>query len=366
MRTVAVFTDTYLPTVNGVSYTVRTWRDRWLQRGGRMPIVYPNTDERSADDDEYPVSSAPFPFYSGFRIAGPEVPDAVRDASPDLVHAHTPFTLGLAGRRLASKLNVPFVVSYHTPAGEYAGYLSDTFSDLIRRVANRYERWYFESADAVIVPSETAASAVEVGDTPVYVISNGVDTARFRPANESAVDDFRDRYSIPDGPLVGYTGRHGYEKRLGDIIAATGELDVSVVVAGDGPARTELRRQASERQNVVFPGFLDRDELAAFYTALDTFVFPSPVETQGLVALESIACGTPVVAADRGALTETVTDGETGTHFRCGDVDDLRAAISRVLADSDLLPTRFRERRRQLCVEGSIDELEAVYEAVLD
>lgn len=365
MRTVAVFTDTYLPTVNGVSYTVRTWRDRWRERGGRMPIVYPNGD-RSPDADEYPVSSAPFPFYEGFRIAGPEIPAAVRSADPDVVHAHTPFTLGLAGKHLANDLGVPLVASYHTPAGEYAGYISGALSEPIRRVADRYERWYFESADAVVAPSETAAETIEADGTPVYVVSNGVDTDRFRSTDDAAVAAVRSRYEIPEGPLVGYTGRHGHEKRLGDILDATVGLDVSVVIAGDGPARAELRRQAAERENVSVPGFLDREELAAFYTALDAFVFPSPVETQGLVALESIACGTPVVAADSGALSETVTDGETGAHFPCGDVDAFRSAIRRVLADADRLPTRYRDRRGRLCVDRSIDELETVYEAVIN
>lgn len=364
MRTVAVFTDTYLPTVNGVSYTVRTWRDRWRRRGGRMPIVYPGGD-RSPDADEHPVSSAPFPFYEGFRIAEPEVPSAVRNAAPDVVHTHTPFTLGLAGRHLASGLEVPLVASYHTPASEYAEYVSDTFADPIRRAADSYERWYFRSADAVVAPSETAAEAVDVTETPVYVVSNGVDIDRFRPVDEATVAAFRDRHALPEGPLVGYTGRHGHEKRLGDILDATVGLDVGVVIAGDGPARAELRRRAAGRANVSVLSFLDREELATFYTALDAFLFPSPVETQGLVALESIACGTPVVAADSGALSETVTDGETGTHFPCGDIDAFRSAIRRVLADSDRLPTRHRDRRRRLCVDRSIDDLEAVYESVI-
>ena len=366
MRTVATFTDTYLPTVNGVSYTVRTWRDRWRRRGGRMPIVYPDAGGRTADPDEYPVSSAPFPFYGGYRIAGPEIPDAVRNATPDLVHAHTPFTLGLAGKRLASSLNVPLVVSYHTPTSEYAGYVSDALSGLIARAADRYERWYFESADAIVAPSETAKEAIEATGTSVYVVSNGVDLDRFHPADEPAVAAFRDRYDLPDGPLVGYTGRHGHEKRLGDVLAATADLDIGVVIAGDGPARSGLRRRAADRETVIFPGFLDRDELAAFYTALDAFAFPSPAETEGLVALEAIACGTPVVAADRGALPETVIDGETGAHFRCGDIDDFRAAICRVLDDADRLPTALSERRRRLCVDRSIRDLEAVYETVLD
>jgi hypothetical protein len=91
---VAAFTDTYLPTVNGVTYTVKTWRDRWTDRGGRMDVVYPDSEYDPATD-EHPVSSVPFPFYDGFRVGLPQVPEAVDDA--DLVHAHTPFGIGIGG-----------------------------------------------------------------------------------------------------------------------------------------------------------------------------------------------------------------------------------------------------------------------------
>jgi 1,2-diacylglycerol 3-alpha-glucosyltransferase len=366
MRTVAAFTDTYLPTVNGVSYTVRTWRRYWRQRGGRMSVVYPESDDYRPDAGEYPVPSVPFPFYRTFRFAPPAVPEGIGDLRPDVVHAHTPFTLGLAGRRFASRVEAPLVASYHTPAGEYAGYISDTFAGPIGRVADRYERWYFGGADAVVVPSETAADAVDAGETPVHVVSNGVDLDLFGPADPAAVETFRERHDLPEGPLVGYTGRHGHEKRLGDLLAATADLDVGVVIVGDGPARADLERRAAGRADVRFLGFLDRRALPAFYTALEAFLFPSPVETQGLVALEAIACGTPVVAAADGALTETVTEGETGTHYPPGDIEAFRAAIERTLAAADRLPTRLPARRRRLGADRSIGTLASVYESVLE
>ncbi|KTG12159.1 glycosyltransferase, partial [Haloferax profundi] len=275
MQSVAAFTDTYLPTVNGVTYTIQTWRERWQQRGGRMDVVFPKDDEYTPEPGEYAVRSLPFPFYEGMRVGVPRVPDAVEDA--DLVHAHTPFGLGLAGLRLARRRDLPFVATYHTPTGEYAEYLSsvDVIERGVERTAERYERWFFDRADAVIVPSDDAKRRLvdEVGvDAEIVVLSNGIDTEQFAPADGDA---FRQRYGLGDGPLVGYTGRHGYEKHLDELVHAAKDLDVTLVLGGDGPARDELERLTTDLGvDARFLGFLDREELPAFYSALDVFGFP--------------------------------------------------------------------------------------------
>lgn len=364
---VTVFTDTYLPTVNGVTYTVETWRDRWQSRGGSMDVVYPGCDGYLPGADEYPVRSLPFPCYDGFRLGAPTVPASV--PTPDLVHAHTPFGVGLAGSRLASARDVPFVASYHTPTSEYATYLLPFARGTghLRRLCRRWERWFYSRADAVVAPSDATrrylVETIDV-DAPVTVISNGTDVDRFRPVDSVA---FMEMHNLDGGmPLVGYTGRHGHEKRLTDLVSAVDGMDVTLVLAGDGPARPALEAQAaSVDADVRFLGFLDRAELPKFYSALDVFAFPSPVETQGLVALEANACGTPVVGPDSGALAETIADGETGYHYANGDVGAFRRAIERALTDRERLGRHCLDRGENLSVERSIDALETLYERLL-
>ncbi|WP_255169661.1 glycosyltransferase [Natrononativus amylolyticus] len=370
---VAAFTDTYLPTVNGVSYTVRTWRDRWQARGGRMDVAYPAATAYDPAALEHPVRSVPFPFYGGYRLGQPRVPDSLSSVDPDVVHAHTPFSIGLAALRFARRAERPLVASYHTPAAEYAGYLAPTarLVDGVRRLANGYERRYYDRADLVIAPSVTARQRVldTLGvSTPVRVVSNGVDTARFRPVDPATI---RERFALErDRLLVGYTGRHGHEKRLDELLAAVAALPgadapVTLVVGGDGPARAGLERRARELDvDARFLGFLEREELPALYSALDVFAFPSPVETQGLVALESICCGTPVVAADAGALAETVIDGETGYHYPAGDVAAFARALERALGRRDRLGRRCLDRRDAYCVDRSLERLDELYAAV--
>jgi Glycosyltransferase len=366
---VAAFTDTYLPTVNGVTYTVKTWRDRWEGRGGRMDVVYPDSGHEPGPG-EHPVRSVPFPFYEGFRLGVPEVPDGARQV--DLVHAHTPFGVGLGGMRLARRRDAPLVVSYHTPSSEYAEYLSvnGTVERAVRRTATVYERWFLDRAAVVVVPSPEAERHVResVGvETPVEVVQNGVDTDLFRPVGGERRRAFRARHGLPTGPLVGYTGRHGYEKKLKRLLEAADGLGVTVVFGGDGPARDDLEAAAAGVDaDVRFLGFLPRSELPAFYAALDVFAFPSPVETQGLVALEANACGTPVAGVDAGALSDTIDNGENGYAAPTGDTEAFCEAIRRTLTEREQLRERCLARREETSVEEAVDALHGVYKRALD
>jgi 1,2-diacylglycerol 3-alpha-glucosyltransferase len=359
---VAAFTDTYLPTVNGVTYTVKTWRERWVARGGRMDVVYPDSDHDPAAH-EYPVRSLPFPFYDGFRVGLPQVPDDVPD--PDVVHAHTPFGVGISGLRFARATDAPLVASYHTPTAEYAAYLSmnGVVEQTVRGAATSFERWYLDHADVVVAPSaETARHVTEdvAVEADVAVIPNGVDTAFFRPRET----DFRARYDLPEGPLVGYTGRHGYEKQLDLLVEAVAALDrdVTLVMGGDGPARADIEARAAEQGvDARFLGFLDREDLPAFYTVLDVFAFPSPVETQGLVALEANACGTPVAGVDAGALADTIEDGENGYRASTCEAGAFADTIARTLDEADSLSERCLDGREAISVEYAVDELQQLY-----
>jgi glycosyltransferase involved in cell wall biosynthesis len=359
---VSAFTDTYLPTVNGVSYTVQMWHDRWRHHDGTMHVVYPHSSKYEAGPDEYPVRSFPFPLYDGFRLGMPQIPAVA--TTVDIVHSHTPFSVGLGGLRLARRREIPFVASYHTPTSEYADYVTtnEHTSRLVRSLATQYESWFLSHADAIICPSYEARRRLQREidpSVPLHVLSNGIDTTFFRPVCPT---EFCESYDLTDRPLIGYTGRHGYEKNLQTLIRAAASMDGHLVIGGDGPARENLESLA-ERLNVdvTFLGFLPREELPAFYSALDTFVFPSPVETQGLVALESIACGTPVVAVDAGALSETITDGETGYHYPHGNIEACRQAVYRALENSQRLKTQCIESRSSLSVNRVLSDLADIY-----
>ncbi|UTF53722.1 glycosyltransferase [Natronosalvus rutilus] len=365
-ETVAAFTDLYLPTVNGVTYTIQLWRERWRQQRTAMPIVYPEMDGYEAGPSEYPIRSVRAPLYPQYRLGLPSIPDGLE--TPEVVHVHTPFTIGFAGIRFARKRDVPVVASYHTLLDDRASqHVSGNVLDGVKRTCRLYERTFFERVDHVTAPTSFARDhlleTVEA-DVDVTVVSNGIDTDFFRPVDPTS---FRNRYDLPDDrPLLGYTGRHGEEKNLEEAIDAVDGTRMTLVLGGDGPAREALEERAAEMDaDVRFLGFLEREELPAFYAALDVFIFPSPVETQGLVALEATACGTPVVAVDEGALTDSVIQGETGYRYRRGSIGDLQWAITRCLDEHDRLADLCRRRRAMLSVDHSIEQLSEIYDGLV-
>lgn len=363
---IVAFTDLYLPTVNGVTYTVNLWRTHWSRRHGRMAVVYPRVKGYTPGPDEFPIASIPAPLYAQYRLGIPLVPAAV--PQPDVVHVHTPFTIGIAGLEVARHTDVPVVGSYHTLLSERVPYVVSTgeIASGLQRLIRQYVKWFYDFLDLVITPSTFARRHLidTVGiEVDVEVVSNGIDTTFFRPVDP---DPFVRTHGLADADkLVGYTGRHSPEKNLVELIEAVSDTDLTLVLAGDGPIRISLEERArAVDADVRFLGFLDYEQLPAFYSALDVFAFPSPTETQGLVALEANACGTPVVAVDEGALSQTVIGGETGYHYSKGDRKRLQLALYRALDEYESLRECCLRRRSAVSVDHSMDQLAELYERV--
>jgi glycosyltransferase involved in cell wall biosynthesis len=354
---VLTYSDTYLPTINGVSYTISEWKKEFPYK---MDVICPDHPEGEFSQSVIPVKSYRFPFYNGFRMA---IPKLRTEDNYDVVHAHTPFMMGISGI-ISSHLNqTPFVLSYHTPIRDYTSYLPIGES-LLGKVASKYQDIVFKRADRIIVPTEFVAREVrDRTDTKVTVISNGVDTDFFRPKEDVTPERFFSDYD-DSLPTIGYAGRHGYEKNISLIFDQLGDKNLNIIIAGDGPANEHLRDIARDVDaNTKFTGFISRDELPYLYSALDVFAFPSPVETQGKVAIESMCCGTPVVGVNDGALLQTIEDDCNGVTSEPRDFSD---SVMYALSDRERLRSNCLDMRNDFSVKNSVEKLETVYEELLD
>ncbi len=358
----ALFTDTYAPQVNGVTRTLERLVTAIEQRGGEVRVETVEDPVAAADAKVSRWPSRPFWAYPQLRMAAPlsrQVTERLARWRPTLVHAATPFGVGLAGRAVARRLGVPFVTSYHT---SYAAYLGHYGLHALGTVAWPFLRWFHNSGRRTFAPSEAVAAQLRGrGVADVSVWSRGVDTERFHPRHRSA--GMRRAMGAGDGDLVvAYVGRLAPEKGVHTALRAMHHLHerrgVRFALAGDGP--DEARCRATAPPGTWFAGQLSGDALSAFYASADLFVFPSTTETFGNVVLEAMASGLPVVAPDIGATLELAHEG-TARLFRGGDPASLAAAVDALLADA---PARARLSAAGLAVAAS-RRWDAVWDGLL-
>lgn len=336
---VALFTDTFAPQVNGVSRTLDRLVTALEARGGAVHVETVRAPDATPDVRVHRSASVPFWAYPELRIGAPAaaaVQARLARFRPTLVHATTPFGVGLAGRRAALTWEVPLVTSYHT---SFAAYLAHYGLSALDGVAWPFLRWFHNSGVRTFVPSPSVRGEVEAqGFTGVRVWSRGVDTQRFSPRFRSIA--MRTRMGAdPETFVVAYVGRLAPEKGLDTAMEAMRAVmarhgaRVRFVLAGDGPSASRYRATAPE--GTWFAGALSGDELSAFYASADAFLFPSGTETFGNVVLEAMASGLPVIAPDAGATTEFAHEG-TAITFPAGNAGAIAGRLEWLLVDHPL------------------------------
>jgi 1,2-diacylglycerol 3-alpha-glucosyltransferase len=375
---VGVFTDSYLPRISGVVRSIEAFVAELRRQGHHVSIFAPGyRGFVDADPDVVRFPSVRPPGHPDFPLAIPLRRRFVATLAArrlTVVHTHSPFLMGAAGRYAARRLGLPLVFTHHTMYAEYVHYVPLFPPPLSRRVVTRYTARYCNHCTAVIAPSQAVRTWLRsIGVTaPIEVLPTaGFELARFDRLDPSWV---RPRYGIPsEAPLVITVGRLAPEKRFDVLLAAFADAarggPARLLVVGGGPEAPVLRHLAAQLgvgAQVVFTGPLDHDRVLDCYAAADLFAFASPTETQGLVVIEAMAAGLPVVAVRAGGVAEAVGDGDTGLLV---DPDPLAlaAAIRRVLHDASLrqrLAARGRQAARAYAIDALARRLVALYRHV--
>jgi glycosyltransferase involved in cell wall biosynthesis len=430
---IVYFTDTYLPEVNGVAMALDAHARLLAARGHQVLIVAPKYRRPvlhvvpGVRIKRYRAVS--FITNKASRIALPSVASVVatlRGFRPDVVHIHTPLSIGVIGLVATKMLRLPNVQTYHTYIPDFMQYVElhrllrldrmqdrvldsliferlfasdawqllagrgrdgeraervrevvrsvlgglapDERPELSTRVAWQFTRALYNRADLVLTPSVTLKHELEQhGITaPVEYVSNGIDTSVIPPKTDYA----------PTGRLL-HAGRLGFEKNVDVVVRAFARLlesrpEYRLDIVGDGPARDRIARQVELLgigDRVSMPGFMERAELSRIYREYDAFVTASTIVTQGIVLLEAMSAGLPVVGVRALAIPELVTDGRAGLIVEPGDEEALAEALLRIVDDEALrarLGAGCREDVRAHAIGSVITRLEDVYTQVIE
>ncbi len=343
---VALFTGNYNHIADGVSLTLNRLVAFLEKRGIAVRIVAPTIDQPKVDHvgTLLPVPSVPMPGgRSEYRISTHlprRVQREIEAFQPTLFHIATPDVVGIQALRLAKKLKVPVVASYHTHFSSYFKYYATLAP--FEKVLWKYLAWFYGRCEHTYVPSPSMGDVLEA-----HKISNGlklwprgVETHRFNPDQRSTA--WRHTIGLADDEvLVTYVGRLVVEKSpdvFANVVNTLKKRGVHfrAMMVGDGPERADLEAMLP---TAIFTGHLEGEALARAYASSDVFFFPSETETFGNVTLEAMASGLPTVCANATGSASLVKPNETGFLAEPGNINDFAAAIEQLITDTTLRRT---------------------------
>ena len=366
---IALFTETFLPKIDGIVTRLKHTVDH-LQRLGHSVLVFcPDGGLKEYKGAKiYGISGISLPMYPELKLAipRPTLRKALERFKPDLIHVVNPAVLGVGGIYYAKTLGIPLVASYHTHLPQYLhhygfGSLEGLIWELLKLAHNQAE---LNLCTSTAMVQELVSHGIERVD----LWQKGVDTELFQPYLVSRQMRNRLSQGHPESPLLLYVGRVSAEKQIEQIKPVLEAIpQARLAIVGDGPYREALETHF-QGTPTHFVGYLQGLELAAAFASADAFIFPSRTETLGLVLLEAMAAGCPVVAAASGGIVDIVTDGLNGYLFDPQATDGLIDATLRLLGsqeERENLRIEARQEAEKWGWEAATEQLYGYYRQVI-
>lgn len=318
---IALFTETFLPKIDGIVTTLSETVRQLRSLGHDVLVFAPDGGIKEFEGARIiGMKGHSFALYPELRLSLPRASmrKQIQDFQPDLLHVADPALLGIAalyygGGRNGGTLHLPLVISYHTDLPAYLHYYKLGFLEphIWRIMRIRHNRATLNLCTSLAMMEQLQQHGIK----RVALWPGGVDTTRFDPGRRSETMRARLTEGHPESPLLIYVGRLSAEKdveRLKPMLEALPGTRLALI--GDGPHRKALEEHFAGLP-VYMAGFLRGEELAAAFASGDVFVMPSRTETLGLVVLEAMSAGLPVVGARAGGVPEMIVDGVTGALF---------------------------------------------------
>ncbi len=367
---IVFFTDTYEPQVNGVVTAIKLFKGELEKIGHEVFVVCPKTPGYKYDEKTFTLPSFTFKPYPEYRGALPSLRllKWVKNINPDIIHVHTPATIGLMGIYVAKLLLKPVVATYHTLMEEYFKLYflpkkklgKKYLEKLSKKFIKKYTAFFYNKADIVTVPSTAIKKHLLANGVtkPIIVLPTGVDTDFFFPRGKKREN------------LVLWVGRLGKEKSLEVLLKAFKKVQeknkkAKLILIGDGPERRNLEELAAELKiNADFKGYLPREKLPFYYSSATVFVSPSTTETQGLTILESFSCACPVVVANSLGFKDFIKHGENGFFAKPKSTEDFAEKIGKIITNPKLrerLSKKAKETAKNFSISKQARKMENLY-----
>ncbi len=377
---IGMFTDTYLPTVDGVVRSILSFRKELEKRGNKVYIFAPEGNGKDERNVFY-CKSTSFKSGSDYRLAvfPTQVKKIVSEKKIDVIHSHSPGPMGLKALLVSYRLKIPLVFTFHTMITDPVAVKQYTPSILhgekLIPFVQKYLGWYLRKCKAVIAPSNIVKKEIfdKTGFKSIFVVPTGINLNKFHPDIDGK--QIRKKLGLDNKKIILSVGRVSREKNLETAIRAFSIVkkkkpNCKLVIVGKGPGLEYYKKMVKMegiKRDVVFQDFVVPDDiLPQYYTAADVFVFPSKFETQGIVAMEAMASGKPVAGANYRAIPEYVQNGKNGFLFDPDNPEDCADAIVKCLnLHSEDVKVYARKTAEEYSIEKCADRLTRVYEYCL-
>ncbi len=360
---IGIFTDSWVPNLNGVVVSIIN-EIQSLKKNHEFVVFAPKLRKsvpfRIEDVPIYELPSVPFPPYPGYNVAFPSVglSRVLRKEKFDLIHCHSPFSLGYFATLTARKFyDIPLLNTYHTHLVEYSAHLvggiyADKITALLEQAVWLYIRWFYKHSDVVVTPSKTLQHDLLAHGVkpPVYSLPNMISKVFLTNTKDTNEDidlqnKIREKYGIkPSTNIIIYCGRVSYEKKLEVMLEAYKSiqdsfLDSFLLIVGDGPHLQTYQNMAIELnlKNCAFTGFISHTKLPAIYRMANFMVTPSDTETQGLTVLEAMSQSLPVIGVSGGGVVDYIFHKRNGLLSPPGEAQAFAESMKTLLEEPDTL-----------------------------
>ena len=375
---ILIFTETYLPTINGVVNSIESFRKELVKRGHKVYIIAPHSKTESFKERDYVfrLLSLPFLGQPSHPVAWPyahQVKAIVDEIKPDIIHVQGVGVCGWLGLKIAHKEKIPCMFTYHTLLEGYAHY-AGLFSFIIKPLMRWWSKYLSNKYDLVITPSPNIARVLKKYGvkSDIVALPTGVEISSFRPQQKT---EYRKNLEFdPDKLYLLSVGRLAREKNIQQLLTDFGRLhtrseNAHLIIAGDGPDRMAYEGIVESHglsRAVTFLGSVEHKDLIPYFVASDIFCFPSLTDTQGIVLVEAMASGIPSVVYDTLGPGDLIKNSENGLKAKVG-TDQFFTFLSELVQNNELrekLGVGALREARKYTIEKTTDQLEQIYQVL--